>query len=147
MNAIGNLGSVAKSAVPVLVRLLKDSDRRIQEYAATALGKIGPVAEPAVPVLMELVKKDLDCCFIRALGLIGPGAKTAVLLLMELVEHKDPEIQLEAVKSLGNIGPVAGKAVPRLVRILNGCDHEDWLLEDEIRNALKKILKKKHRKK
>jgi len=53
VNALGELGSAAKSAVPALIDALKDAS--IRADAATALGNIGPAAKDAVPVLREAV--------------------------------------------------------------------------------------------
>jgi HEAT repeat protein len=54
IEALGAMGSAAKSAVPVLTDALKD--REIQIEAATALGDIGPGAKAAVPALTEASK-------------------------------------------------------------------------------------------
>lgn len=56
--AVGQLGPVAKDAVPQLTRLLDDRDYETRIAAAEALGRIGGAALPAVRKLKELIKND-----------------------------------------------------------------------------------------
>ena len=53
IQALGAYGEEASSAVPELVRALRDPDRRVCWFAAEALGLIGPAAKDAVPALIE----------------------------------------------------------------------------------------------
>jgi HEAT repeat protein len=75
--ALGELGSKAKAAVPVLVRALKDPHVHIRKLAALALGDIGPDAKLAVPALSEALNDkhaDVRRRAAVALGEIGGGA-------------------------------------------------------------------------
>ncbi len=56
--SLGKIGPAAKTAVPVLIRILeKEQDRAILEYAIEALGEIGPDAKSAIPSLQRLAKE------------------------------------------------------------------------------------------
>jgi len=87
------IGPEAKTAVPALTELLKDTDSR--RTAAEALGRIGPEAKAAVPALTELLK-DTDAAVqlhaALALLVIGPENSAAVVpLLAESLEGLDVE--------------------------------------------------------
>jgi HEAT repeat protein len=54
VEALGAIGSQARTAVPALTDALKDKD--VQTEAATALGNIGPAAKSALSALNDAVK-------------------------------------------------------------------------------------------
>jgi HEAT repeat protein len=54
--ALGKIGPEAKTAIPVLMALLKDKDRDVRCAAADALGRIGPEAKTGIPSLNDLLK-------------------------------------------------------------------------------------------
>jgi HEAT repeat protein len=59
LDRLGALGELAASAVPEIVRLLRDEDSIMQASAAAALGNMGPAAKAAVPALKEALR-DAD---------------------------------------------------------------------------------------
>ena len=70
---LGEIGPVAKDAVPALIIALKDKDKQVRGNAAVALGKVGPSAKDAVPALTVALKdKDVEVreAVQKALGLI-----------------------------------------------------------------------------
>ncbi|MSR59098.1 MAG: hypothetical protein EXS05_15880 [Planctomycetaceae bacterium] len=73
IDSISSFGSHAESAVPVLLKALRNElptqDYNLQLHAAGALGNIGPAAAEAVPLLNELLNKPPD---FSALGGSGP---------------------------------------------------------------------------
>lgn len=62
MYAIGKLGSAAKPAVPLLVRVLQDEslDANVREGAAWALAEIGSPAASAIPAMEAAVSSGLN---------------------------------------------------------------------------------------
>jgi HEAT repeat protein len=77
------LGPDAKSAVPELIRLLRDDDGGVRSTAASCLGSIGPAAELAVPDLIKVWQSALSAGHFNpdaayALGEIGPSAQAAI---------------------------------------------------------------------
>jgi HEAT repeat protein len=60
--ALGEFGPEARSAVPVLVEVLRDTRNNVvlRRFAASALGEIGPDAKAAVPELLEALKDRSD---------------------------------------------------------------------------------------
>jgi len=55
--ALGKIGPAASSAVPGLIRTLKDPEWAVRRQAAVALGEIGPGGAEAMPQL-ELLRRD-----------------------------------------------------------------------------------------
>ncbi|MHC4920815.1 MAG: HEAT repeat domain-containing protein [Planctomycetota bacterium] len=56
--ALGAMGEAAAIAVPELLKLLDDNDRRVVTNAAATLGNCGPLAAKAVPKLLNLAADD-----------------------------------------------------------------------------------------
>jgi HEAT repeat protein len=101
--------STNPAAIPVLMDLLRDSDREVRRWAANALRCIGPAAERAVPALVEALR-DRDAAVAEAaaaaLGEIGPRALPAIPALIETFldgEHPMGGVQ----EALVRIGPAA----------------------------------------
>lgn len=87
--------------------------------AAKALAALGPAARAAVPDLLVLAKSDrpaerLEAA--RALRQLGVETNTTVAVLCELLDA--PECRWEAAATLGEMGPAASAAVPRLLIML-----------------------------
>jgi hypothetical protein len=81
LQALGELGSAAKQAVPVLMKVLQDQVLHdylgVRRGAAESLGKIGPEARAAIPALIEALKDEnwtVRSAAAGALGEIGPDA-------------------------------------------------------------------------
>ena len=85
------LGRIGKAAVPALVDLLHDGDRRLRDHAAQALARMGADAKQAVPDLLSALREEKDegvrKRIIRALGQIGPAASAAVPALVEELKN------------------------------------------------------------
>ncbi len=104
-----------------LLRDLKNKDLITRRKAAIGLYmKLPPLDTMAIPVLIDALH-DKDSVVQRkvalALGNYGSQAQSAVPALMELIQKRN-EGQLDAVFSLGQIGPEAHRAKPILVKML-----------------------------
>jgi HEAT repeat protein len=121
-SALGSLGADACSAIPDLVKALRDYDSSVRHAAAEALLQFGPDAKEAVLGLKEMLREgsaDERRVAILALGAIGPDAGSAVPLLEPIVDDDRALIRRYAVEALGNIGE---DAVPALIRALGSTD-------------------------
>jgi HEAT repeat protein len=125
--AFGEIGPDARSAVPALISTLEtDKNGEVRSEAARSLGGIGPEARTAVPALIRVMKQDPyqlgreSSTF--ALGKIGAaGGPEVVSTLIDIVQNEpDPELRLDALQSLGDMGSDAQTAIPVLLHVLHG---------------------------
>jgi HEAT repeat protein len=127
------LGAVqlTPAAVPTLIEALGSRDQEVRCQAAWLLGRLGPEAESAVPALLAILKQSFDlqerkstrpvdrtgdpaCAAARALGQIG-ASEEAIASLAAMLSSDVPERVSCAALALGDLGPRAVAAVPRLI--------------------------------
>lgn len=136
--AIGEIGPAARSAIPVLIKMMNDTglDSNVGMAATDAFGRIGP---EAIPYLMKALKdRDVETRSnaASALGDFGPAAKDAVPLLIEAAKDKNLGLRQSSTRALGRIGPDAKAAVPVLAASLKD---KDPLLQSHAAEALERI--------
>src|SRR5204863_38983 len=81
IQVLGEIGPAAKSAIPALGGLAKDSSAWLRQAAALALGRIGDA--DAVPALMRFLEDEIWCVRAEAavaLGKLGPAANAVAML-------------------------------------------------------------------
>jgi HEAT repeat protein len=131
-----NIGVAAKSAIPVLVRLLKSNEneeelskrdrQRIAEaryFAAIALGKLGKGSKESVTALRAtLEQKQYLRMYVwsgvaQALWLLGPEAREAIPSFLRIIrEEEDSGLLCASAKALARIDPHSGEeAISMLV--------------------------------
>lgn len=123
-----DLRAKAADAVPLLVKLLHDSNGDVRHSAVTALLAIGPDAHPAIPILTRLIVDTKETKGIRdtaslALAEIGPKAIPA---LAKIMEGKDSNARALAADSMSRLVHFAGgtKVVPLLINALDDKSEE-----------------------
>jgi len=121
--SLGELGEMAKSAVPALIEALHDDYSETRWSAAWALAELdalGPEAEAAAEYFVRSLTDPLAAAeAAAALVSIGPPAASAVLA--ELEASDDPELRWRAAKILVAIGGSGARdTIPMLVATLKG---------------------------
>jgi HEAT repeat protein len=124
IDALGCIGPAAKSAVPQLIEIWRDSELSdIHEPCALTLANIGPGANAAVPALITAIKADynensLFAAF--ALWRIAPKDRKVIAALSQVVRDiKNPEFKRAiAALALSRMGPPAATIVPVLAEAL-----------------------------
>jgi HEAT repeat protein len=128
-NVLSHRSSGAVSALRDALRSDKSSSR---EAAAEALGMIGSKAKDAVPDLIDALRDKDDGVRMWAaiaLGRIGPDAVSAVEPLLASVQDEEhPVVIVSAIKTLGEIGPVARPALPVLALLVNDPQHRNHVM-------------------
>jgi HEAT repeat protein len=141
---MGEMGPLAKEAVPALRRLLHKGPDDHRFGAANALRKIEPTNGPAlVPLFVQfLAATDAPVArpeVIEALGEIGPAATEAVPTLTRYLDDEDEMIRLTSAIALWRIDPrQADLIVPVLVKLLKH-DIEAELDVSDALEALKEM--------
>lgn len=101
---MGDLGPLARDAVPDLIEILKEEYPTARAAAVKALVKIG---KASVPELVKTLKNTDNAAVrsdvIKTLGQLGPDAKDAVATLKELQPTLDSNMQLEVKDALNKI--------------------------------------------
>jgi hypothetical protein len=133
----GVLRSIAKPAVPGLIRLLNDTDPDIRSGAAFCLCRIGPEAEEAVPALLQSLDdpETLNNAF-AALRSISTNPDVVMPVLIGYLSSTNMGQQGWALSRLPEFGADAKKAIPRVQEFL---DDPQLYLRQAATNALKKI--------
>lgn len=120
--ALGELGEVARDAVPDLIKALGDETQEVRNQAVIALNKIGSEDESAVQALLSLLNNRTEDVNIRinvtkALGAIAKGVETAVKELQKKVrdENENTQIRLMVLQALTYLG----ESVPSLIATIH----------------------------
>ncbi len=129
IEAIGEMGSNAKAAVPCLVSVLRDSPLAIRLKAIAALTEIGADAKAAVPELRSALTDkdaadDVRQAVVKALGSIGSNAKAAVPDLINALNDPSEAVRIQTINALPNLGAEAKAAIPELVPTLSDSSSE-----------------------
>jgi HEAT repeat protein len=115
VEALGVLGTQARSALPALVPALKDHDVHVRVAATEALISAGPAAVPLLTGALWSEDDGTRFSAVLALGQIGGPARSATPSLLKRLED-DGIIRLRAAETLGLIG--AHDAIPFLTPML-----------------------------
>jgi HEAT repeat protein len=116
MRAVHELNPPQEKTMPMVLKILEESDPSIVMPALHSLAEQG---EEAVPRLIRALEHDRACywaCLV--LAEIGPKAKDAVPHLKPVLQHKDPEVRMQALVALGEIGPASQPLIPDMVAAL-----------------------------
>lgn len=109
-------------ALRMLAEALGDADAEIRELAAQALAEFGPDAQQALPELITAVQDESALVRRRALRAIAgigvAAAEDALPCLIAATEDVDQSAALQAVATLGDLGPLAAPAVPALMSVV-----------------------------
>ena len=136
--AVAKIGAAAKDAVPALIPLLaKKEDEDLGWAVAAALGAIGEGVREAFPALVDLGKSgkgEAKAAALSALAKVDPAK--AVPVLIEALKDRDPNARYSAVRTLGDLGPVAKDALPALAEAEKQAGDFD---PEPIRSAIQKI--------
>lgn len=116
--AINALSRLGKPAMPVLIDFVAASKDDLAFDAVHALVSIGG---PAIPVLIEAYPRcslEIQFQIIRVIGMIRNRPKQAIAFVIQALDSTNIDQCLAAIETLGEFGPDAAEAVPRLIHAL-----------------------------
>ena len=141
-NAAGALGDIGVEARPALIAALSSNNERARESAAMGIRRLGTNAGPAIPLLLRCLYDRNEGVMHHAAIALGYIMKLdpdrVVPGFLNLLETSNRNVQVTALRALGNYGSSARRAVPGLIQYLNASNHDTWV-RDETRAALLKI--------
>lgn len=125
------LGPEEKSAVPELIRLLRENDYAEWTSAARCLASIGPAAEPAVPDLIKVCERENaaggnSSAAAYALGRIGPSAQAAASALNAGLTNPSPMCGIFSQAALINIHAVSIAPIIEQLKATNNAQSDAW---------------------
>jgi HEAT repeat protein len=126
-----------EEAVPLLIEVLKRKRPGARSAAAAGLAELGAEAHAAIPTLLANLKEAIAAkgrsaaaygsTTARALGRIAPRAPEVQVPLQDVITALREALNLDAepvlaaaAEALGNFGPTAASAVPRLRELTEG---------------------------
>lgn len=110
---LGELGPLAKAAIPSLIQVLKSQDHGARIPAANALGEIHSDPDLVIPALIGCLDDKLDDlpeAAAAALAKFGAQSKAAVPKLVKMLSDKEDDVRAAAAEALKKIDPDAAKA-------------------------------------
>ncbi|HAD61580.1 MAG TPA: hypothetical protein DCG12_20260, partial [Planctomycetaceae bacterium] len=125
-------------AVGVLQKGLDDGDWTVRRAAAEGLANLEKAAAPAVPKLFAMLVSDEDTnSASAALRAINTAEVDALPVLLDGLKSRERRQVYFGLYLIGQIGPDAKAAIPRLEELANETDSRR--MRDSIRRTLKKI--------
>lgn len=118
LRAIRRIDPPQEKTMPLVLEILEKGDMAVIMPALHTLAEEGKEAVPRLRKALKYEKAQNWACIV--LAEIGPDAAAAVPELTELVGHKDPDVRMQAVLALGEIGAASKPAVPGIVKTLKG---------------------------
>jgi hypothetical protein len=136
VQALGDLGSGAASAVPAIIGAYQYADTTTRYSYLRTLGQIKD--ERALPLMISALHDDGYTAYesAQALGMMGEAAAPAVPDLIPLLQSDEHQVVTTAADTLGKIGSPAMQAVPDLIKLLGGPEDSYYYWAE---NALKSI--------
>jgi HEAT repeat protein len=115
-----DLGQHTPQTLGAMRENLKDMDVSVRQMAAHTLERIGPAAKEAIPDLLQGLKDPDGQVRIAAAAAVWKVAKRSTEILPVLLKalQEDESGSFPVCQTLGEIGPAARAAVPRLIELL-----------------------------
>jgi HEAT repeat protein len=134
------LARVGPRVVEALREAIKNAPKTTRVAAMRSLGVMGldpmaavrNLARPAVPDLIAALgdnDEEVRLCAAVTLGQFGPNAASAVEPLIESVrDEAHPVVIPSAIKALGEMGPVAIRALPVLAPMVRAPESRNYIM-------------------
>ena len=115
LEGLALIGPEAQDALPNIERLMQDSSKSAQHYAAYAYWRITGDNRKSTALLVQLLDSiDFRDEAMKMLARMGPAAETAVPALIKQLDSPEIYSRESAILALEQIGSAAHPAIPRL---------------------------------
>jgi len=149
ITALATLEVESRRALPMLRKLLADDDRLVRLYAGLALVHIN-ADRAEIPVIIKAMAldkresakfQDEASSFLaqksEQLKRVRDGGVELAGLAVHMLKHRNSFHQRQAIRTLGEIGPAAEEAIPKLTELLKSEDKDTRAAAAEALKAIR----------
>jgi HEAT repeat protein len=146
LNALATIGPPAKSALPALLATLPGEGKKDRyvppELALAVLAIDKDTAKPVLAFIQETIRQadvndEIDLA--RQVRKLGSRAKPLMAEIITMLDAKDSYVRECAALTLGEIGPDAKDALPKLKELATKGGNAEAILRKYAVEAVKKI--------
>lgn len=131
-----NMGSEAKSAVPSLTPLVRDTNRKVRLHALQALDAIDRTSAEVVAALVTALNDDDEEIRKTAQESLTRGGSLVVPALVEFMKMSKTDVRLRVLHILQKLGPDARDNIPAFLELAKDPDSR---VRAEALHALREI--------
>lgn len=117
------LVAIGKPAVDSLAKCVVGADDRMARVLALkTLRRLGQTARASAPSILRALNDDAEQIRFRAvyaLAAVQPNDTMTVAALQPVLSDKSPQVRAAAIQLLGNMGKLAARTVPHIVKLLD----------------------------
>jgi HEAT repeat protein len=124
--ALEAIGPEAAAAVPTVLSIIEADDGRDLRDMFRLLKAIGREPDLAIPALRRFLAEPHELYGAFAADTLAAFGERAVPALVEALSSRDQRVRRGAIRSLGDLGPAAGEALPALATV-EAEDPLEWL--------------------
>lgn len=138
LEALGKMGTGAKSALPGILAMLRETSGSSRLMVLEVLAGIGSADKESAGALAEGMRDKDALVRIYSAALMGklePNNLAVVSVLIESLREKDPKIRILAAQTMGQVRPSDDAVVDALNAVANDSD-------EGVRKAVKEALAK-----
>lgn len=118
--ALAKFSTPVPQAFRLLIAAVNDPEQGVREASIQALGSYGQDVLPTLIEFLQHPDKYVRRNAVWAIGKFGPTARAAITALCISLKDADSRTAGGSAQALGNMGEVAGPAVPALVEAMRG---------------------------
>jgi HEAT repeat protein len=112
--ALGHITGQEALTVPALLEMRTDKDEAVVQRVVSAVMTLPVRTEPILRQGLMHPRAEVRLLTAKAIGGFGKDAAGSVPLLTHLLDDTDPDVRMEALKRLKEIGPAAQSAAKRV---------------------------------
>ena len=120
--ALGAVGDVNDSVIPMLIDLLRNDNEIVRRSSAYGLGAVGKAAVPALVDALSHSSESVRVSAVYGLAQMDVSGREAVPTLARALRDSCVQVRRHAAETLGTIGESAQHAVPALIDALHDSD-------------------------
>jgi HEAT repeat protein len=118
IQALGEVGQPSPAGRQWLIEAAADDNPEVRAAAVTTLGKLADLAAAERVTVLDAIDDASAIVRQRAAAVLPRlGDAAAIQSLCQLVEDSGPDVRVQAVRALGQMGPSATAAGPVLARV------------------------------